>query len=286
MNRETQTIMASSITKSISFGLLILVPWVSMAQDETSKETRRLQDASEILTEIMNIPETRVPPALLREAHAVAVIPRVVKAGLAFGGRFGKGAISVRRPDNTWSDPAFVKVAGGSWGLQIGISETDVILVFKSKRGVEGITSGKMTLGADASVAAGPVGRNASAATDIKFKAEVYSYSRSRGLFAGIAIEGAVISIDNKANAAFYDRDYVSAGEILYGDIPPPEAARAFMSTLAEYAPDLRDGPSMASDSDATEPAQSDAADSGGEVRTYAIGENAASEELAETGDD
>jgi lipid-binding SYLF domain-containing protein len=143
----------------------------------------------------------------------------------------------VRKSDNSWSNPAFIKLKGGSWGLQIGISETDLILVFKNKKGVDGITGGKFTLGADVSVAAGPVGRSGSAATDIKFDAEVYSYSRSRGLFAGIALEGAIISIDDKANARFYHRDSVDAGEIIFGDIKPPQPARELMATLAKYAP-------------------------------------------------
>ena len=124
----------------------------------------------------MRIRETSIPESLLTKAYAVAVIPSVMKAGLVFGGRFGKGAISVRKADNSWSNPSFIKLKGGSWGLQIGISETDLILVFKNKKGVDGITGGKLTLGADASVAAGPVGRTGSAATDIKFDAEVYSH--------------------------------------------------------------------------------------------------------------
>ena len=214
--------------------VLILAPLTVQAQ---SKEEDRINEAIAVLDQIMRIRETRVPEALLKQAYAVAVIPGVIKAGLGFGGRYGTGAMSVRRADNSWSNPSFVKLAGGSWGLQIGISETDVILVFKNKKGVNGITSGKLTLGADASVAAGPVGREGSAATDLRFDAEVYSYSRSRGLFVGVALEGVKISIHNKANAKFYHRDSVDVGEIIYGDITPPQPAREFMSTLAKYAP-------------------------------------------------
>ncbi|MCZ6826318.1 MAG: lipid-binding SYLF domain-containing protein [Gammaproteobacteria bacterium] len=221
---------------SLLAGLLVLflTPLTVQAQ---SKEENRINKAITVLDQIMRIRETRVPESLLSKAYAVAVIPGVKKVGLGFGGRYGTGAISVRRADNSWSNPSFVKLAGGSWGLQIGISETDLILVFKNKKGVDGITNGKLTLGADASVAAGPVGRAGSAATDIRFDAEVYSYSRSRGLFIGVALEGVVISIHDKANARFYHRDSVDAGEIIYGDITPPQPAREFMATLAKYAP-------------------------------------------------
>jgi lipid-binding SYLF domain-containing protein len=221
---------------SLLVGLLVLflTPLTVQAQ---SKEENRINKAITVLDQIMRIRETKVPESLLSKAYAVAVIPGVKKVGLGFGGRYGTGAISVRRADNSWSNPSFVKLAGGSWGLQIGISETDLILVFKNKKGVDGITNGKLTLGADASVAAGPVGRAGSAATDIRFDAEVYSYSRSRGLFVGVALEGVVISIHDKANARFYHRDSVDAGEIIYGDITPPQPAREFMATLAKYAP-------------------------------------------------
>ena len=228
--------MAMSRKFSLLAGLavLFLVPLLAQAQ---SKEEKRINKAVVVLDQIMRIRETSIPESLLTKAYAVAVIPGVMKAGLVFGGRFGKGVISVRKADNSWSNPSFIKLAGGSWGLQIGISETDLILVFKNKKGVDGITGGKLTLGADASVAAGPVGRSGSAATDIKFDAEVYSYSRSRGLFIGIALDGSVISIDDKANARFYHRDSVDAGEIIYGDITPPQPAREFMAALAKYAP-------------------------------------------------
>lgn len=228
--------MAMSRKFSLLAGLVVLflVPLLAQAQ---SKEEKRINKAVVVLDQIMRIRETSIPESLLTKAYAVAVIPSVMKAGLVFGGRFGKGAISVRRADNSWSNPSFIKLKGGSWGLQIGISETDLILVFKNKKGVDGITGGKLTLGADASVAAGPVGRSGSAATDIKFDAEVYSYSRSRGLFIGIALDGSVISIDDKANAKFYHRDSVDAGEIIFGDITPPQPAREFMAALAKYAP-------------------------------------------------
>ena len=171
------------------------------------KEEAKAADAARVLAEIMRIPETAVPEKMFSEAHAIAVIPDVVKAGLVLGGRGGKGLISVRSPDGTWSNPSFIKLGGGSIGFQAGVQSSDVILVFRSPRGVDSIVNGKFTLGADASVAAGPVGRTAQAATDEQLKAEIYSYSRARGLFAGVALDGTVLRIDHKANQAVYGRN-------------------------------------------------------------------------------
>ncbi|MBW8368034.1 MAG: lipid-binding SYLF domain-containing protein [Arenimonas sp.] len=171
------------------------------------KEDTKANDAARVLAEIMRIPETSVPSKMFEEAHAIAVLPDVVKAGLILGGRRGKGLISVRSADGTWSNPSFVTITGGSIGFQAGVQSSDVILVFRSPRGVDNIVNGKFTLGADASVAAGPVGRSAQASTDEQLKAEIYSYSRARGLFAGVALDGAVLSIDHKANQRAYGRN-------------------------------------------------------------------------------
>src|SRR5690606_7398522 len=170
------------------------------------KEEQRAAHAARVLGEIMRIPETSVPEKMFSEAYAIAVIPDVVKAGLFVGGRGGKGLISVRSPDGTWSNPSFIKLGGGSFGFQAGVQSADVILVFRSPRGVDGIVNGKFTLGADASVAAGPVGRSAQASTDEQLKAEIYSYSRARGLFAGVALDGTWLRIDHRANEAVYGR--------------------------------------------------------------------------------
>lgn len=168
------------------------------------EEEERARNAANVLDEIMRTPDQAIPRRMLEDAYAVAVIPSVVKAGLVVGGRHGRGLISVRSPDGTWSNPSFIKLTGGSVGFQAGVQSTDVVLVFRSPRGVDSIVHGKFTLGADAAVAAGPVGRTATASTDGQLKAEIYSYSRSRGLFAGVALDGAVLSIDNDANAAAY----------------------------------------------------------------------------------
>ncbi|MBB5014146.1 lipid-binding SYLF domain-containing protein [Rehaibacterium terrae] len=167
-------------------------------------ENQRAAEAVKVLDQLMLVPEQSIPERLLRDAYAVAVIPGVVKAGLVVGGRHGRGLISVRGADGTWSYPSFITLTGGSVGFQAGVQSTDVILVFRTQRGVDNIVHGKFTLGADAAVAAGPLGRRAEASTDAQLKAEIYSYSRSRGLFAGVALDGAVLSIDHRANQRVY----------------------------------------------------------------------------------
>lgn len=195
----------------------------------------RGEDAVRVLDEVMQMPESALPTALLRDAYAIAVIPDVVKAGLVLGGRHGKGLISVKTPEGVWSNPSFVKISGGSVGWQAGVQATDVILVFRSQRGVDTIVNGKFTMGADASVAAGPVGRTAQASTDGHLKAEIYSYSRSRGLFAGVALDGSVIRIDHKANQAIYGRN-VTPRRIFAGGVENvPGAIVDFRDRLEEY---------------------------------------------------
>ncbi|MFD0739604.1 lipid-binding SYLF domain-containing protein [Lysobacter koreensis] len=170
-------------------------------------EDERARNALRVLTDIQNIPESAIPDKLLDEARGIVVVPDSLKVGLVLGGRRGHGLVSVKNPDGSWSNPSFVKLTGGSIGFQAGVQSADIVLVFRSDRGLDSIVNGKITLGADAGVAAGPVGRNASTATDGQLKAEIWSWSRARGLFAGIALDGAVLSIDDAANEAVYGRD-------------------------------------------------------------------------------
>ena len=167
-------------------------------------EDARAQNAVRVIDEIQAIPESAIPDKLFDEARAIVVIPDAIKAGLVVGGRRGRGLLSVKTADGTWSNPSFVTLTGGSVGFQAGVQSSDIVLVFRSDRGLESIVNGKFTLGADAGVAAGPVGRTASAATDGEMKAEIWSWSRARGLFAGVALDGAVLSIDDASNAATY----------------------------------------------------------------------------------
>ena len=171
------------------------------------QEDARAQNAVRVLTDIQAIPESAIPDKLFDEARAVLVVPDAMKVGLVLGGRRGRGLLSVKAADGTWSNPAFVTLTGGSIGFQAGVQSSDIVLVFRSDRGLESIVNGKFTLGADAGVAAGPVGRNASAATDGEMKAEIWSWSRARGLFAGVALDGAVLSIDDAADESVYGRD-------------------------------------------------------------------------------
>ncbi|HLC18109.1 MAG TPA: lipid-binding SYLF domain-containing protein [Thermodesulfobacteriota bacterium] len=180
-------------------------------------EARKVEAAAEVLREIMEVPEKGLPESLFHEAYGIAVIPEVIKVGFVVGGRWGRGVVVVRDSSGGWSDPSFVTITGGSVGWQIGAQSTDVILVFKSSKGVEGMTRGKFTLGADAAIAAGPVGRQAEAATDAQLKAEIYSYSRSRGLFAGVSLEGSALQIDDEWNGRFYGKDGITPGEIFTG---------------------------------------------------------------------
>lgn len=237
--------------------------------EAASREEKRVGDAADVLEQLLRIPEKTVPPALLSRAYAVAVIPNVVKAAFGLGARRGKGIIVIRQDDSSWSNPAFITLTGGSVGWQVGAQSTDIILVFKTRKGVDGIENGRLTLGADASVAAGPLGRHTGISTDIEFKSEVYSYSRSRGLFAGVALEGAGVTMDRKANAAFYgsnsmtpERIFVSSPNIA------PDIANAFVQILTAQTSRLPTQPGMKTGG-ANSPAPSD--EEQAEVRTYGI---------------
>jgi lipid-binding SYLF domain-containing protein len=193
-----------------------------------AREEARLIEASGVLEELFAQRDTAIPERLMSRAYGIAVIPNVVKVAAVVGGRRGSGAMVVRDANGRWTDPIMVSLTGGNVGWQIGVQSTDIVLVFTTRQGIEGITDGKLTLGADASVAAGPVGRAASAGTDQTFSAEVYSYSRNRGLFAGVSIDGSIIAIDSKSNRGLYGRS-APAADIIAGTITTDaEAARRF----------------------------------------------------------
>lgn len=205
------------------------------AHAEESEEVARLESCIRVLKEIMEIPEQGIPPSLLGEAEAIAIIPSTYKAGFIVGGRYGKGVIAARDEHGNWQNPFFITLAGGSVGWQIGLQSTDLILIFRDRKNIEDIKKGgNLTLGADAAIAAGPVGRKAEAATDIKFKAEIYSYSRSRGVFAGISLEGAGIQADNTATWNLY-RLPLEKVETATENIPA--AAQQFKEALRTYVP-------------------------------------------------
>jgi len=194
-------------------------PFNTLAADEISK----INAATEVIQEITGIPEG-ISPELLRNAYGIVIIPGTIKLGFFFGGQYGSGIAMTRGEDGMWSNPSFVYLAGGSFGLQFGAVSSDIILVFKTRKSVMGLAKGNFTLGGDAAAAAGPVGRRAVAATDWQLKAEIYSYARSRGLFAGISLDGSVLAIDTNANENFYARPEISANEIFGA---PPSASPA-----------------------------------------------------------
>lgn len=223
------------LVRFVLLGLCAAGFLVVQASEAAPPPDKRLEEATRVLDEIMRSPDRAVPRRLLEDAYAIAVIPDVVKAGLLIGGRRGRGVVSVRTPEGTWSHPSFLTLTGGSIGFQAGVQSTDVILVFRSARGVDSIVNGKFTLGADAAVAAGPVGRNAQASTDAELRAEIYSYSRSRGLFAGVALDGAVLSIDHRSNQSTYGRN-VTPRAVFEGRVNvSPDQAVDFRDRLEEY---------------------------------------------------
>lgn len=253
-------------TRLLTLFIAVVMAFTASAQAAT-REEKRVADAADVVDQLLRIPEKTIPPTLLSRAYAVAVVPNVVRAAFGLGARRGKGILVVRQDDDSWSNPAFVTLTGGSVGWQIGADSTDVILVFKTRKGVDGIANGKLTLGANASVAAGPVGRHTSAATDIEFKAEVYSYSRSRGLFAGIALEGAGVTMDRKANAAFYGSTSMTPEQIFVSSPNvAPDIANTFVQILTAQTARLPTSPGM----DAGPQPAGNAAESSS-VRTYGM---------------
>lgn len=200
-----------------------------------TREDARLITATQVLEELGATPDQNVPAWLMQRAYGVAVIPEVLKGAFIFGGRYGNGVLTVRSASGRFSDPIFIRLAGGSVGWQVGATSTDVVLVFVTARSVENFARGKFTLGADASVAAGPVGRQGEAAAGIN--AEIYSYSRARGLFAGVALDGTVIAFDSGANEAYYNNDDVSTSMITSGKVAArSESARRFLAAVADSA--------------------------------------------------
>jgi lipid-binding SYLF domain-containing protein len=202
------------------------------------KELTTVEQSIEVLRANAAIPLKAISPAILREAQGVAIFPHVVKAGLVFDHEFGRGVVLVRQPDGSWSDPVFVTIEGGGVGLEAGVEAIDLVLVFKSPASLDRVLKGKgkLTLGTDASVAAGPLGRDAEVATDKLLKADVYSYSRSRGLFAGVALDGAKLKVDGKANEGFYNVRGFRPEDVMtrrFAAVPAVEALKAELNVLS-----------------------------------------------------
>ena len=200
-------------------------------------EEGRLLLATQVLNDIRDARDQGIPDRLLERAYGIAVIPDLTKVAFFLGGSRGHGVLVVRDSNGHFTGPMFVTLTGGSFGFQWGVQKTDLVLVFTSRKGIEGITGGKVTLGGDVSVAAGPVGRQASAATDQAFNAGVYSYSHTRGVFAGLALAGAALTIDDSSNAELYHRPGLLASDIISGAVrTDDDAARRFLTAVDEGA--------------------------------------------------
>jgi len=219
--------------------LMVLAP-VSGALAQ-SDEADRVREAGVILGEIMAAPDKSIPTSVLEQAEAIAVFPSTIKGAFLVGGQRGKGVISVRdAARGGWSNPGFLTLTGGSFGLQIGGQAVDIILVVNNRRGLEHLLQNQFEIGGEASVAAGPVGRDAAASTDIQLRAEMLSYSRTRGLFAGISLKGAAIRQDQDANQSFYGSHFRTRDIVLDAKADKPQSAEAvssWLSVLDKYAP-------------------------------------------------
>ncbi len=225
------------MNRVLSVLVVLCLSVASFAADETKDETKasdRIQAAGTVLDEIQAAPDQGIPEEVLGSAQCVAVVPSMLKAGFIVGARYGRGVASCRTGKG-WSAPAFFVVGGGSFGLQIGGQAVDLVMLIMNDDGMKNLLSSKFKLGADASVAAGPVGRHASADTDWKLKAQVLTYSRARGLFAGLELTGAVIKQDKDSTREFYGR-MVPFKTSLTGNVEAPAAANSFLTTLAHWA--------------------------------------------------
>jgi len=209
---------------------LTLLPCVTIAQQV---ETDRMTEAARVLEEVLGAPDKGVPEAIIEKAQAVVVIPSTVKGALLIGAQRGKGVMSVKSAAG-WSAPAFVTLTGGSVGLQIGGQATDIVLVVVNERGIENLAQNTFKIGGDASVAAGPVGREATASTDYKLQAQILSYSRSRGLFAGVSLAGSTIRADRDANEKIYGVGYSTKNIVVEKKVEPTAAAQPWLKVLQD----------------------------------------------------
>ncbi|MSR08874.1 MAG: ligand-binding protein SH3 [Gammaproteobacteria bacterium] len=252
--------------------LVVAIPGVAQASDDLNK---RVASANDVLEELQRIPEQAIPPNLLKSAYAVAVLPNVLKGAFFVGGSYGKGVLMVRQADGKWSNPAFIKLGNVSFGWQFGGQGADLVLVFRTPKGIDNIAQGKFTLGGSASASAGPVGRTAQAMTDGQFKSEIYAYARSRGAFVGVAVDGGVITIDKLANAEWYGSTADGDANRIFTDptLAAPASAQPLLTTLSSMAPQVN-WKASALASQAPAPATAPAAST--ESKTYAIEDGAA----------
>jgi lipid-binding SYLF domain-containing protein len=227
------------ILAAVLVGISGIVNPAALRADDKSKDMDRLESAGDVVKEILDIPDD-IPQSLLDKADCVIVLPSVLKAAFIVGGSYGRGAMSCRSGDNfdgPWGAPTMMALGGGSLGFQLGGQATDFVLLVMNENGARSILNSKVKLGANASAAAGPVGRNAEAATDVTLRAEVLTYSRSRGLFAGISLEGSSLRPDNDANNRIYGKKLEAKEIVLHGAAPASDSARKMIDTLTQHSP-------------------------------------------------
>jgi lipid-binding SYLF domain-containing protein len=226
-----QTLPRSILTVAVSFFFLAATAW-SADQSDIDK---RIDASARVLNEIMSTPDKAIPDKVMRDAKCIAVIPSMVKVAVGFGGSHGKGVASCRTANGAWSAPAPITMTGGSWGFQLGGQAVDVVMIVTNDQGMQHLLSSKFKIGADASAAAGPVGRDAGADTDWKLKAEVLTYSRARGIFAGIDLNGAAITQDKDETRTLYGK-FIPFGDILDGKVQPTQGSDPFLAAVQKYA--------------------------------------------------
>ncbi|HEY6329378.1 MAG TPA: lipid-binding SYLF domain-containing protein [Blastocatellia bacterium] len=218
-----------------ALAILLLGASAVFAGGDRHTEEKRLEHASEVFGEIMRTPDKGIPNDLLNKAECIAIVPGLSKGGFIVGGDYGKGIVTCRT-GNGWSAPSFLTLGGGSFGLQLGFEKVDVVMLIMNHRGMERLLSDKFTIGGDAAAAAGPVGRDTSAQTDAELTAEILTYSRAKGVFGGLTLNGTVVKQDHEDNRNFYGPN-VSAKEILNGNATPPEAAHPLLGQLSRWSP-------------------------------------------------
>jgi len=219
--------------------VLALIAALAIPAHAQSKEQDRVENAGNVIKEIMDIPDD-IPQNVIDKADCVVVLPSVLKAAFIVGASYGRGVMTCRSGDNMrgpWGAPTMMALEGGSFGLQLGGQATDFVLLLMSERSASSILSSKVKLGGDASAAAGPVGRNASAETDVTFRAEILTYSRARGLFAGISLTGSTLRPDNNANESLYGKKLDAKDIVMKGAVPPPPSAQLLLQTLNQHSP-------------------------------------------------
>ena len=239
MNQTKRTLSRHVLILGTALLLLGGMCWPADEEKDKSDIAKRIDASAKVLNEIMATPDKAVPNKVMADAKCVAVIPSMVKIAIGFGGSHGKG-VATCRTDNGWSAPAPITITGGSWGLQLGGQAVDLVMIVTNDQGMQHLLSSKFKLGADASAAAGPVGRDAGADTDWKMKAEVLTYSRARGLFAGIDLNGSAITQDKDETRVLYGK-FVPFEEILSGKVEPPSVAQPFLAAVKKYAGDAKE---------------------------------------------